>query len=89
VNSVGTNLASVAGGQAVTTAKQWLRLRVSGTTIQFRTWRDGTTEPSAWTGSVTDASVMPAGQLFVSIVSGAANSVAKSVSLDDLTLSQA
>ena len=89
VNSVSTNLASVAGGQAVTTAKQWLRLRVSGTTIQFRTWRDGTTEPSAWAGSVTDPSVIPAGQLFVSIVSGAANSVAKSVSLDDLTLSQA
>ncbi|QWZ06693.1 fibronectin type III domain-containing protein [Nocardioides panacis] len=88
VASTTTNLASVPGGQAVTTAKQWLRIRVSGSTVQFRIWRDGTTEPTAWTGTYTDTSVTAPGQVFVSLVRGGTNSGVKSVSLDDLRLTQ-
>jgi hypothetical protein len=79
-----TNLRSVTGGQAVTTAKQWLRVRVSGTTIEFKTWLDGQAEPSAWNTALTDSSVTAAGQLYVSLVRSAANSGVKSVALDDL-----
>jgi len=87
VSGITTNLHSVPGAQAVTTAKQWLRLAVSGSTITFRTWLDGQSEPGAWTAVDTDTSVPTAGQLFVSLVRGSANTGgAKSVVLDDLQI---
>ncbi|MCU1372240.1 MAG: metallophosphoesterase, partial [Ilumatobacteraceae bacterium] len=58
-----TTLRSVGGGQAVTTAKQWLALRVVGATIQFKTWVDGAVEPAAWTATEGDATVTAPGQL--------------------------
>jgi hypothetical protein len=70
----------------VSTAKQWVRLRVSGSTIELKTWRDGQAEPAAWTTTLTDSSVTAAGQLYVSLVRSAANSGVKSVALDDLQL---
>ncbi len=70
----------------MTTAKQWLRLRVSGSTIQFKIWADGTAEPTTWKATVTDTSVTAPGQLFLSVVRGAANVGAKSVSFDDLAV---
>jgi hypothetical protein len=77
---------SVARGQAVTTQKQWLALRVVGSTIQFKTWIDGTPEPVAYTSTDTDATVTAAGQLFVSLVRGGSNAGAKDVVIDDLTV---
>jgi CSLREA domain-containing protein len=46
----GTLAASGAAG-----SRWWIRLRASGTTIQARFWRDGTSEPSAWTVTTTDS----------------------------------
>jgi hypothetical protein len=53
---------SVSGRQAVSTAKQWLGLQVTGTTIPFRTWLDGPGLTSMWK-SVDTASVTAAGQV--------------------------
>ncbi|MDQ1721841.1 MAG: hypothetical protein QOI26_1575 [Pseudonocardiales bacterium] len=89
VNSVTSTVQSVAGGQAVTTGKQWLRLRVSGSTIQFKIWADGVAEPTTWKSTNTDASVTAAGQLFLSVVRGGTNVGAKSVSFDDLAIRDA
>ncbi|MBV9821834.1 MAG: fibronectin type III domain-containing protein, partial [Actinobacteria bacterium] len=86
VNGVTSTLQSVAGGQAVTTGKQWLRLRVVGSTIQFKIWADGTTEPTAWKASVTDTAVTADGQLFLSVVRSSTNSGAKAVLFDDLAV---
>ncbi len=86
VNSVTSTVQSVAGGQALTTAKQWLRLRVSGSTIQFKIWTDGTAEPTTWKATATDTDVTAAGQLFLSTVRGGTNVGAKSVSVDDLAV---
>ncbi|MEO7261962.1 MAG: fibrinogen-like YCDxxxxGGGW domain-containing protein [Jatrophihabitantaceae bacterium] len=89
VNSVTSTVLSVAGAQAVTTGKQWLRLRVSGSTIQFKIWADGAAEPTSWKATSTDASVTAAGQLFLSVNRGGTNVGAKSVSFDDLAIRDA
>ncbi|MEO7261960.1 MAG: LamG-like jellyroll fold domain-containing protein [Jatrophihabitantaceae bacterium] len=89
VNGVTSTVQSVAGAQAVTTGKQWLRLRVSGSTIQFKVWTDGATEPVAWESTSTDTSVTAAGQLFLSVVRGGTNVGAKAVSFDDLAIRDA
>ena len=82
-----STVGAVAGGQAVTTAKQWLVLRVVGSTIQFKTWVDGTPEPTAWASTHTDGTVTAAGQLFLSLVRSGSNVGARSVAIDDLTVS--
>ncbi len=84
VAGTATTLATVAGARVVGTGKQWLRLRVSGSTIQFRTWVDGATEPSTWASTVTDATVTAPGQLFVSLARGGTTTTAKYVAIDDL-----
>jgi len=86
VNGVTSTVQSVAGSQAVTTGKQWLRLRVSGSTIQFKIWADGAAEPVAWKATATDSSVTAAGQLFLSVVRGSTNVGVKAVSFDDLAV---
>jgi hypothetical protein len=86
VDGVTSTVQSVAGGQTVTTGKQWLRLRVSGSTIQFKIWADGAAEPVAWRSTSTDTSVTAAGQLFLSVVRGSTNVGAKAVSFDDLAI---
>ena len=70
----------------MSTAKQWLRLRVSGSTIQFKSWVDGTTEPAAWESTVTDTSVTAAGQLHLSTIRGGSNVGAKNVRIDDVRI---
>jgi hypothetical protein len=89
VNGVATSLQSVTAGQAVSTAKQWLRLRVVGSTIQFRIWTDGAAEPTTWKSTVTDTDVASAGQLFLSVVRSSTNVGPKSVSVDDLAIREA
>ncbi|MBK8732821.1 MAG: lamin tail domain-containing protein [Actinomycetales bacterium] len=85
-NAVGTTLASVAGGQAVSTSKQWLRARLVGSTLQFRTWLDGTAEPTTWKGSVTDSLVTIPGDLYVSLVRTATGTGTRTVTIDDVTV---
>jgi chitodextrinase len=87
VNGVVTTLQTVSGGQQVTTAKQWLRLRVVGSQIQFRTWLDGQAEPTTWNTTLSDTSVTGAGQVFLALNRGSANVGAKSILLDDLRMS--
>ncbi len=85
-NGTTATLAMVTGARQVSTAKQWIRLRVSGTTIQFRSWVDGQPEPATWTSTVTDSTVTAAGQLHFSLVRGGSNTGVKSVQIDDLSV---
>ncbi|WP_413769029.1 hypothetical protein [Rhodococcus pyridinivorans] len=48
------------------------RFRVQGSTLSLKIWRDGTTEPTAWTDSVTDTSITVAGKVGVAITSNGA-----------------
>ena len=68
VNGTTTTLASTTGAQQVGTAKQWIRLRATGSTIQYRIWTDGQAEPTTWRATVTDTSVTAAGQTHISLV---------------------
>jgi hypothetical protein len=86
VGGATTTIRTIAAGQTVTTAKQWIRFRVQGSTIEYRHWLDGQAEPSAWTSVDSDSSVTTAGQLFISTVRGGSNVGIKSVTLDDLRL---
>jgi RHS repeat-associated protein len=40
---------------SVGASARWVRLQVTGTTVKVRTWADGTTEPSTWDATVTNA----------------------------------
>ncbi len=86
VNGVTTTLGVVNGAQAVTTARQWLRVRVVGSELRWKVWTDGTSEPTAWEGTHVDSSVSAGGQLFVSVVRSGSNVGSKGVTLDDLEL---
>jgi chitodextrinase len=81
-----TNLVTLSGARQVSTATQWVRLRVDGTQISVKTWVDGTAEPVGWTWTGTDASVTGAGQLYVSHVRGGSNVGAKTLYLGDMDL---
>jgi hypothetical protein len=81
-----TTLATITGARTVTTAKQWLRLRVVGSTIQFKTWNDGSAEPAGWTSTVTDTQLTAPGQLHLSVVRGGSNVGAKNIRIDDVTV---
>ncbi len=85
-NGTTSTLATVSGARQVNTAKQWIRLRVSGSTIQFKSWADGSAEPAAWTSTVTDSTVTAAGQLHFSIVRGGSNTGLKDVRIDDVSV---
>ena len=82
-----STLRSVGGAQSVSTQKQWVRLRVVGTTIQFKTWVDGQAEPATWRSTDTDAGVAAPGQLHLSVVRSSTNVGAKDVAIDDLVVS--
>jgi chitodextrinase len=85
-NGTTTTLATITGARQVNTAKQWLRLRVVGSTIQFKSWADGQAEPAAWRSTITDTTVTAAGQLHLSFVRGGSNVGAKNVQIDDLSV---
>ena len=78
-----TTLATVTAN-TVTIAKQWLRLRVVGSTIQFKIWLDGQAEPATWRSTVTDGQVTAAGQLYLTNVRSSSNSGTKYVAIDDV-----
>jgi chitodextrinase len=81
-----TTLATLSGARQVSTATQWIRLRVDGSQISVKTWVDGTPEPVAWTWTGTDTAVTGPGQLYVSHVRGGTNVGAKTLYLGDLDL---
>lgn len=87
-NSGGTlaTIGSVSGGQQLTTARQWIRFRVVGTTISFRSWLDGQPEPAVWWWTGTDATVTTPGQVHLSLVRGGTNVGARSVTVDDMVV---
>lgn len=41
--------------------RYWARVRVNGTTLQYRVWAYGAPEPTAWDATVTDASIAGGG----------------------------
>ncbi|RKS71325.1 concanavalin A-like lectin/glucanase superfamily protein [Motilibacter peucedani] len=85
VNGTNSTIRTVSSAQKLVTTKQWVRIKVSGSTIQWHIWSDGTTEPTAW-NTDTDTSVTAAGQLFLAANRGSSNTGAKSVAIDDLTI---
>jgi len=87
VNGTVTKLHSGSGAQQVGTGKQHVRFRVSGSTLQFRTWADGTPEPATWAATVTDTSIASGGQLFLALARGSTNVGPKDLTVGDLTLS--
>jgi hypothetical protein len=80
-----TELSNAAVGQATTT-KQWVRLRVEGTTIKAKVWTDGTPEPSGWETQATDASIPGPGVLQLRWGRSSTATDAREVHLDDLTV---
>ena len=58
-NAGGTNTITLASGTLLSSGAAgtiwWIRLRVQGTSIQARFWREGTSEPTTWTASATDS----------------------------------
>jgi len=88
VNGTKTTLAYVPNAAQVSTTKQWLRFSVDGQQLSFRTWPDGQPEPTTWTWTGTDTTISAPGRLFTSLVRGGATTTAKSITLDDLTLTR-
>jgi hypothetical protein len=86
VNGTLTTLANVTGAQQLSTGRQWVRFRVQGSQVMFKSWADGGAEPVGWTRVVTDTAVAAGGRLHISHVRGGSNVGAKTVSLDDVTL---
>jgi hypothetical protein len=87
VNGVTTTIRTIAGLNNVSGAKQWIRFRVVASTIQVKHWLDGQAEPAAWSSTDTDPDVTAGGQLHLSMVRGGSNVGAKSVLIDDVTVS--
>ena len=80
VNGTRTSLASVANGSRATTAKQWLRYRITGQQLMFRTWLDGQPEPATWAWTGTDPSLgAPPG---VRLLPGVSTSVVSHTRID-------
>jgi hypothetical protein len=90
-NVAGTvsNLTTVTNGQQVGTGKQWLRLRVDGSTVAFGIWPDGSPEPTTWAYTGTDTAVTAPGQLYLSLVRSSSSTGPRTVTIDNLTLTRA
>ena len=71
-NAGGTGSLSLANGTLIASGAAgtnwWIRLRVQGTTVQARFWRDGTSEPTTWTATATD-SYWPSGRASFGVAS--------------------
>ena len=85
VNGTASTLNSV-NAHTVGTTKQWVRLQVKGSTIQYRIWTDGQAEPTTWRATVTDTSVTAAGQTHISLVRSSSATEAKNITIDDLQI---
>jgi chitodextrinase len=85
VGGVLTNIDAVPTAQPVGTGKRWVRLRVVGDQLMFRTWA-GPDEPSGWTWSGTDASIAGPGAVYLTHVQQGTSAQERNVLVDDLTL---
>jgi lysophospholipase L1-like esterase len=64
-----------------------VRARIQGSTIYFKLWSYGTTEPASWSGTITDSAVTAAGFFgFYNNSSGAGNATIDNVTLDNLVV---
>ena len=84
-----TQLATVAGAASVTTAKQWVRFRVQGSSLSAKVWTDGTTEPSGWELTGTDSSITSSGVLQLKWWRPSSATGAREVILDDIQVTRA
>ena len=84
---VTTSLGSLSGVASVTTAKQWVRFRVQGSSIRVKVWTDGTAEPANWELTATDNSITMPGVLQVKWLRGGTATAGRDVLLDDITVS--
>lgn len=68
-------------------ANTWYRAKIqaTGTTIRYRAWLDGTTEPSTWTTEVTDSTIATGTHCMLSQLSGN-SSTARRCDVDDFVL---
>src|SRR5712691_9772616 len=69
--TVHTNIGSVRVNYTPGTALQWFRFRVAGSTLYFKVWADGTSEPVNWSGQTTDTNVTGTG--FAGLFGNASN----------------
>jgi hypothetical protein len=79
-----TSLASLSGIASVTTAKQWVRFRVQGSSISLKVWTDGTAEPADWELAATDTSITRPGMLQVKWLRGSTATAGRDVIVDDI-----
>jgi hypothetical protein len=61
VSGASTNLGSAVSFSPAANTWYYIRLRVNGTSLQARVWKDGENEPSTWSVSATDSAVSAAG----------------------------
>ena len=86
VNGATSTIATL--NRAPGSGRQWVRFQVVGSTVQVRTWADGEAEPLEWAASVTDPSVTSPGQLHLALSRAGTATAARSVTLDDITLTE-
>ena len=84
--SAGTisQLSTASIGQA-TTAKQWLRFRIEGSSLKAKVWMEGTQEPENWEMQVTDTAFPDPGVLQLRWSRSSTATGAREVYLDDLS----
>jgi hypothetical protein len=81
---VTTSLGSRAGVASETTAKQWVRFQVQGSSISVKVWTDGTAEPANWELTATDSSITEPGVLQVKWLRGGTATAGRYVIIDDI-----
>ena len=86
VNGVTTSLVDRPGVAAVTTAKQWVRMQVRGTSIKVKVWTDGTAEATNWEVTATDSSVTAPGVPQLKWLWSSPSTAAREVYIDDITI---
>ncbi|HWH99487.1 MAG TPA: fibronectin type III domain-containing protein, partial [Propionibacteriaceae bacterium] len=84
---VTTSLGSLPAVAEETTAKQWLRFRVQGSSISVKVWTDGTAEPANWELTATDDSITAPGVLQLKWLRGGTATAGRDVILDDIKVS--
>jgi hypothetical protein len=74
INAAATQLGLLS---ATATSSTWYmcRFRINGSTLQLKSWVDGTAEPAAWQLTATDTSITAAGKVGLIIGSGAGKRV--------------
>jgi CSLREA domain-containing protein len=89
-NAGGANTISLGTGSLLSSGgagtSWWIRLDVQGTSVKAKFWRDGTTEPSAWTVSATDSYWAAGGVSLGTYAGSGLTSPFPSIGFDNLTV---